>query len=142
MLPQRCLIPGHGYHLRTDRPSRGPRYLEPRAGRDPKDGTRDWAHERREYENSRKGGGEKEVAYGPVVLATGGYEAYFTAHSSLKKHRPQYYNLPTTNADHCTGDGFFRECPLTIHLLIAACDARQRQRHRHQGRAAAPHWPR
>jgi succinate dehydrogenase/fumarate reductase flavoprotein subunit len=49
--------------------------------------------------------GKTEVAYGPVVLATGGYAADFTDDSLLKKHRPEYYNLPTTNGDHCTGDG-------------------------------------
>ncbi|KIK68935.1 hypothetical protein GYMLUDRAFT_34953 [Collybiopsis luxurians FD-317 M1] len=49
--------------------------------------------------------GKTETAYGPVVLATGGYAADFTADSLLKKHRPEYYNLPTTNGDHCTGDG-------------------------------------
>lgn len=50
-------------------------------------------------------GGKTETAYGPVILATGGYAADFTADSLLKKHRPEYYDLPTTNGDHCTGDG-------------------------------------
>ncbi|KAI6121313.1 Flavocytochrome c [Pisolithus sp. B1] len=49
--------------------------------------------------------GKTETAYGPVVLATGGYAADFTPDSLLKKHRPEYYDLPTTNGDHCTGDG-------------------------------------
>ncbi|KAI0344535.1 fumarate reductase [Trametopsis cervina] len=49
--------------------------------------------------------GKSETAYGPVILATGGYAADFTEDSLLKKHRPEYYNLPTTNGDHCTGDG-------------------------------------
>lgn len=49
--------------------------------------------------------GKTETAYGPVVLATGGYAADFSKDSLLKKHRPEYYNLPTTNGDHCTGDG-------------------------------------
>jgi flavocytochrome c len=49
--------------------------------------------------------GKTESAYGPVILATGGYAADFTEDSLLKKHRPEYYNLPTTNGDHCTGDG-------------------------------------
>ncbi|GAA5813678.1 hypothetical protein MFLAVUS_007164 [Mucor flavus] len=43
--------------------------------------------------------------YGPVILATGGYAADFTDSSLLKKHRPELYNLSTTNGDHCTGDG-------------------------------------
>ncbi|KAL1747081.1 FAD binding domain-containing protein [Schizophyllum fasciatum] len=49
--------------------------------------------------------GSTEKAYGPVILATGGYAADFTETSLLKKFRPEYYNLPTTNGDHCTGDG-------------------------------------
>lgn len=49
--------------------------------------------------------GKTETAYGPVILATGGYAADFTENSLLKKYRPEYYNLPTTNGDHCTGDG-------------------------------------
>ncbi|KAI8988803.1 FAD binding domain-containing protein [Pilobolus umbonatus] len=43
--------------------------------------------------------------YGPVILATGGYAADFSEDSLLKKHRPELYNLSTTNGDHCTGDG-------------------------------------
>ncbi|GAA5805470.1 hypothetical protein HPULCUR_010986 [Helicostylum pulchrum] len=43
--------------------------------------------------------------YGPVILATGGYAADFTDSSLLQKHRPELYNLSTTNGDHCTGDG-------------------------------------
>jgi len=49
--------------------------------------------------------GKTETAYGPVILSTGGYAADFTEDSLLKKYKPEYYNLPTTNGDHCTGDG-------------------------------------
>ncbi|KAI0737508.1 fumarate reductase [Daedaleopsis nitida] len=49
--------------------------------------------------------GKTETAYGPVVLATGGYAADFTSDSLLKKYRPEFWDLPTTNGEHCTGDG-------------------------------------
>ncbi|EJT45212.1 fumarate reductase (NADH) [Trichosporon asahii var. asahii CBS 2479] len=42
---------------------------------------------------------------GVVVLATGGYAADFSSDSLLKKYRPEFFDLPTTNGDHCTGDG-------------------------------------
>jgi succinate dehydrogenase/fumarate reductase flavoprotein subunit len=54
-----------------------------------------------EYEHNKT----TTSVYGPVILATGGYAADFTENSLLKKHRPEYYDLPTTNGDHCTGDG-------------------------------------
>mmetsp|Transcript_115496 Transcript_115496/g.188202 ORF Transcript_115496/g.188202 Transcript_115496/m.188202 type:complete len:504 (+) Transcript_115496:99-1610(+) len=43
--------------------------------------------------------------YGPVIICTGGFGADFTADSLLAKHRPDLVHLPTTNGDHCTGDG-------------------------------------
>ncbi|KAJ7690669.1 FAD binding domain-containing protein [Mycena rosella] len=49
--------------------------------------------------------GKTVTAYGPVILATGGYAADFTEDSLLKKYRPELWDLPTTNGDHCTGDG-------------------------------------
>jgi succinate dehydrogenase/fumarate reductase flavoprotein subunit len=49
--------------------------------------------------------GKSEKAYGPVVLATGGYAADFTSSSLLKKYRPELWELPTTNGEHSTGDG-------------------------------------
>ena len=51
-------------------------------------------------------GGQTHREMGPVVLATGGYAADFDdVNSLLKKHRPDLMHLPTTNGDHCTGDG-------------------------------------
>ncbi|KAF2789540.1 Flavocytochrome c [Melanomma pulvis-pyrius CBS 109.77] len=49
--------------------------------------------------------GEETTLDGPVVLATGGYAADFTEDSLLKKHRPDTYDLSTTNGAHATGDG-------------------------------------
>lgn len=49
--------------------------------------------------------GEDTVVEGPVILATGGYAADFTADSLLKKHRPDTFDLSTTNGAHATGDG-------------------------------------
>merc|ERR1712050_598839 len=43
--------------------------------------------------------------HGPVIIATGGFGADFAPDSLLSKHRPDLAHLPTTNGDHCTGDG-------------------------------------
>lgn len=44
--------------------------------------------------------------HGPVVVATGGYGAGVLFDGSLvKKIRPELGHLPTTNGEHCTGDG-------------------------------------
>lgn len=50
--------------------------------------------------------GETKREYGAVVIATGGYANDFEGEDSLlKKYHPQSLGLPTTNGDHCTGDG-------------------------------------
>lgn len=49
--------------------------------------------------------GKTQTANGAVILATGGYAADFSSSSLIKKYRPEIYDLPTTNGDHCTGDG-------------------------------------
>ncbi|KAJ5781124.1 Flavocytochrome c [Penicillium paradoxum] len=49
--------------------------------------------------------GEQKSIDGVVVLATGGYAADFTETSLLKQHRPDTYNLSSTNGTHATGDG-------------------------------------
>ncbi|KAI0076153.1 Flavocytochrome c [Panus rudis PR-1116 ss-1] len=69
--------------------------------------------------------GKTESAYGPVILATGGYAADFTEDSLLKKYRPEYYNLPTTNGDHCTGDGH----KLALQIGASAIDLEKVQVH-------------
>merc|ERR1712217_453897 len=49
--------------------------------------------------------GKSFKEYGPVIIATGGFGADFADDSLLGKHRPDLMHLPTTNGDHCTGDG-------------------------------------
>ena len=50
-------------------------------------------------------GGETHTVDGVVVLATGGYAADFSDTSLLKKHRPDTFDLASTNGTHATGDG-------------------------------------
>jgi len=51
-------------------------------------------------------GNETKREYGAVIIATGGYANDFEGDTSLlKKYRPDVLHLPTTNGDHCTGDG-------------------------------------
>ena len=50
-------------------------------------------------------GGATFREMGPVIICTGGFGADFTANSLLAKHRPDLMHLPTTNGEHCTGDG-------------------------------------
>ena len=63
--------------------------------------------------------GQTQKEMGPVVIATGGYAADFTSDSLLKKYRPELWDLPTTNGDHCTGDGIKMSLAMganTIHM--------------------------
>merc|ERR1712050_742237 len=53
------------------------------------------------YEKS----GEFEKEFGAVILASGGFGADFTQNSLLAQYRPDLLHLPTTNGEHCTGDG-------------------------------------
>ncbi|CAE7639676.1 osm1 [Symbiodinium sp. CCMP2456] len=50
-------------------------------------------------------GGINLQEFGPVILASGGFGADFTQDSLLAKYRPDLLHLPTTNGEHCTGDG-------------------------------------
>ncbi len=50
-------------------------------------------------------GGETHSVDGAVILATGGYAADFSETSLLKKHRPDTFDLASTNGTHATGDG-------------------------------------
>jgi len=54
-----------------------------------------------EYEKD----GQTFTERGPIIIATGGFAADFGADSILAKNRPDLLHLPTTNGDHCTGDG-------------------------------------
>merc|ERR1719183_1228769 len=50
-------------------------------------------------------GGSDFQELGPVILCSGGFGADFTQNSLLAKYRPDLLHLPTTNGEHCTGDG-------------------------------------
>jgi len=50
-------------------------------------------------------GGQNYQEHGPVILASGGFGADFTSDSLLAQYRPDLLHLPTTNGEHCTGDG-------------------------------------
>jgi len=49
--------------------------------------------------------GQRFTEYGPIIVASGGFGADFGSDSLLAKHRPDLMHLPTTNGEHCTGDG-------------------------------------
>merc|ERR1711920_1137385 len=50
-------------------------------------------------------GGKDHQEHGPVILCSGGFGADFTQNSLLAQYRPDLMHLPTTNGEHCTGDG-------------------------------------
>merc|ERR1712144_28973 len=50
-------------------------------------------------------GGTQFQEHGPVIICTGGFGADFTSQSLLAQYRPDLMHLPTTNGEHCTGDG-------------------------------------
>jgi len=50
-------------------------------------------------------GGETFREHGPVILCTGGFGADFSGSGFLAQYRPDLLHLPTTNGEHCTGDG-------------------------------------
>merc|ERR1712012_596475 len=50
-------------------------------------------------------GGTDYTEMGPVILCSGGFGADFSPDSLLGKYRPDLMHLPTTNGEHCTGDG-------------------------------------
>jgi len=49
--------------------------------------------------------GSLHRALGPVIIATGGFGADYKQDSLLTRFRPELQRLPTTNGEHCTGDG-------------------------------------
>merc|ERR1712048_640995 len=49
--------------------------------------------------------GARIVEKGPVIITTGGFGADFQPDSLLNQYRPDLAHLPTTNGEHCTGDG-------------------------------------
>ena len=55
------------------------------------------------YEPPNIGASFKEL--GPVIFASGGFGADFTQNSLLATYRYDLLYLPTTNGEHCAGDG-------------------------------------
>jgi flavocytochrome c len=49
--------------------------------------------------------GERLKEFGPVIWCSGGFGADFGEDSLLAMYRPDLLHLPTTNGEHCTGDG-------------------------------------
>lgn len=49
--------------------------------------------------------GKMYIEHGVVIIASGGYAADYTETSLLQKYRPDLVSFPTTNGEHCTGDG-------------------------------------
>jgi len=74
-----------------------------------------------EYEKE----GKKGTEYGPVVIATGVFAADFAADGLLAQLRPELLPLPTTNGDHCTGDGI----KMSTAIGAATVDLNQVQVH-------------
>jgi succinate dehydrogenase/fumarate reductase flavoprotein subunit len=56
--------------------------------------------------------GKTHTEYGSVILCTGGFGADFSKDSLLMKYRPELFPLPTTNGDHCRGDGIKMACAI------------------------------
>ncbi|KAJ7036952.1 Flavocytochrome c [Mycena alexandri] len=69
--------------------------------------------------------GDIVSARGDVILATGGYAADSSPTGLLAQHRPELLALPTTNADHATGDGLL----LATAVSAGTCDLDQVQVH-------------
>ena len=51
--------------------------------------------------------GQRNTAHYPLDIASDGFAADFTEreYPLLKKYRPEFWGLPTTNGNHCAGDG-------------------------------------
>ena len=90
--------------------------------------------------------------------AAGGFGADFTQNSLLAKYRPDLLHLPTTNGEHCTGDGIkmgearpsippCSRCTLSCRQSPAALESPflsgdRREDHRPGVGAGPPHRPR
>lgn len=66
--------------------------------------------------------GKTYTELGPVVIATGGFAADFSPDGVLASVRPDLLHLPTTNGEHCTGDGI----KMSLKLGAATVDMARR----------------
>jgi succinate dehydrogenase/fumarate reductase flavoprotein subunit len=88
--------------------------------------------------------GVTHAEYGPVIIATGGFAADFNADGILAKVRPDLIKLPTTNGEHCTGDGIKMAlaagagtvdmASVQVHPTGGACSCSRTSDHRPQRR--------
>eukprot|EP00927_Polykrikos_kofoidii_P029496 TRINITY_DN25504_c0_g1_i1.p1 TRINITY_DN25504_c0_g1~~TRINITY_DN25504_c0_g1_i1.p1 ORF type:complete len:1044 (+),score=174.76 TRINITY_DN25504_c0_g1_i1:63-3194(+) len=61
-------------------------------------------------------GGKDRQEHGPVIVCTGGFGADFSGDSLLALHRPDLLHLPTTCAEHATGDGVRLVAPFNAQI--------------------------
>ena len=93
-VPVEALVQMHNQHFTATKNTEG----------DPDGGSFPAYPDDKSWDKYRKADAELKE-FGPVVFASGGYGADFGSDSLVAKYRPDLLHLPTTNGEHCTGDG-------------------------------------